>query len=58
MEEQPKPAPKKRISTFWFVTILVVVISLCLWFAASLGKFYTDNIVPTAQTSREYCHTS
>lgn len=47
MQEQPKPAPKKRISTFWFVTILVVVISFCFWFAASLGKYYTENIVPT-----------
>ncbi|MBG0788220.1 MAG: hypothetical protein H0S79_24290, partial [Anaerolineaceae bacterium] len=46
MEEQPKPAPKKRISTFWFVTILVVLISLCVWFAIALGNFYEENILP------------
>lgn len=51
MEEQPKSAPKKRISTLWFVIILVVAISLCLWFAIALGNYYTENLVPTASPS-------
>ena len=47
MQEQPKTAPKKRISTLWFIVILAVIIGLCFWFAIGLGKFYTENIVPS-----------
>ena len=47
MQEQPKTAPKKRISTLWFIVILAVIIGLCFWFAVGLGKFYTENIVPS-----------
>ena len=44
---EPNPAPKKRISTLWFIIILVVIISLCAVFAAALGNYYTENIAVT-----------
>ena len=51
--EEPNTKPKKRISTLLLVIILVVTIGLCLWFAASLGNFYTGNSGQTENDSPE-----
>ena len=51
--KEPNAKPKKRISTLWFVIILVVIIGLCLWFAIGLGNYYTENSGQTENTSPE-----
>ena len=51
--QEPNAAPKKRISTLWFIIILVVILSLCGVFSASLGKFYTENIAVTQTPTPE-----